>query len=90
MERPSEKKFQTAYLVGLGISVRTIIPILKNNLTALACLAVLGVLSQASALLSYFFEWVSDGLFVGSSISVRTIRPVFVFARSILRTKLSV
>ena len=33
MERPSEKKFQTAYLVGLGISVRTIIPILKNNLT---------------------------------------------------------
>ena len=34
-------------------------PIRKNNLTALARLAVLGALSQASALLSYFFEWVS-------------------------------
>ncbi|TCP02410.1 hypothetical protein EV680_12438 [Uruburuella suis] len=39
-----------------------LIPIRKNNLTALAHLAILSVLSQASALLSYFFEWVSDGL----------------------------
>ena len=34
------------------------IPIQKNNLTSLSRLAVLSVLSQASALLAYFFEWV--------------------------------
>ena len=35
-----------------------LIPIRKTNLTSLSRLAVLSVLSQASALLAYFFEWV--------------------------------